>query len=347
MNEVLLYGPIWFQSSIDFINAINAINANESDELRVRVNSGGGDVFSGWGMVSKFQEFEGKKSVIIDGQASSMALFFALYADAENVEIMDFAQGVLHRASLGAYYEENYMTESEAEFLKTANDSLYKATKNRINVEAFEELKGVKLKEVFSMDSRIDVSLSASDMKKIGLASKIINSTPKQKNKIEADYMKSIAAFGGVEFSVNNQKPEANNNQQINNNKQIQTTMTREELESQHPALFASIVNIGVEKGRKAEANRVGAWSAWSAIDPEAVKAGIESGEEITPKDTSEFQVKALNASNKAALEAEAARQAEIDAQNGNPPAAEGGEELTAAQKLEAEVMQKINPKTV
>lgn len=347
MNEVLLYGPIWYQSSVDFINAVNTIADGES--LKVRVNSTGGDVHQGWGMVSKFQEFEGEKSVKIDGQASSMALFFALYADKDKVECMDFSQGILHRASFGLWFEENYMDESGAEFLANANANLYKIAKARIDVEAFENLKGVKLKDVFSMDGRIDVNLSASDMKKIGLVSKVINSTPKQKAKIEANYQRSIAAFAGLNIDAENNtptpKPEANNN--AINNKQIQTTMTREELESQHPALFASIVNIGVEKGRKAEANRVGAWSAWSAIDPEAVKAGIESGEEITPKDTSEFQVKALNASNKKALEAEASRQAELDAQNGNPPAAEGGEELTAAQKLEAEVMQKINPKTV
>ena len=341
MNEVLLYGPIWYQSSIDFINAVNAL---ESDDLKVRVNSGGGDVFSGWGMVSKFQEFDGKKSVLIDGQASSMALFFAIYAENENVEIMDFGQGILHRPSFGAYHEQN-MTESESLFLANVNESLYKATKNRIDVEAFETLKGIKLKDVFSLDSRIDVTLSASDMKKIGLVSKIISSTPKQKTKIDANYQRAIAAFGGLDFDPK-PNPEADANEQINNNKQIKTTMTRQEFESQHPQAFAEIVNIGVEKGIEAEKNRVGAWSAWSGIDAEAVKAGIESGKEITSKDTAEFQVKALNASNKTALEAEAKKQAELDAANGNPPAGEDDEEeLTAAQKIEAEVMAKVTPK--
>jgi len=71
-KEVLLYGEMYSWSARDFISAVE--DAKGSD-LSVRVNSMGGDVDYGYGMIAKFKEFEGKKSVKVDGSAASMAAF--------------------------------------------------------------------------------------------------------------------------------------------------------------------------------------------------------------------------------------------------------------------------------
>ncbi|MCK4522212.1 MAG: ATP-dependent Clp protease proteolytic subunit, partial [Nanoarchaeota archaeon] len=147
MEEVLLYGQIYSESSIDFITAINAV---EGDNLIVRLNTPGGDVNHGWGMVAKFMEFPGSKVVKVDGSAFSMGFNFCLYAD--SVEALDVSQFMVHRAAYSQWYEENYMTEQQKENLISVNANLEKALRNKIDVAKFEEIKGVKIKDIFSME---------------------------------------------------------------------------------------------------------------------------------------------------------------------------------------------------
>lgn len=70
----------------------------------------------------------------------------------------------------------------------------------------------------------------------------------------------------------------------INNKK-----MTKAEFKSEHPKVYASIVEDGV----KSEKDRVGAWMAWFETDPEAVSKGIESGEIISQTQRESLIVKA------------------------------------------------------
>ena len=68
-------------------------------------------------------------------------------------------------------------------------------------------------------------------------------------------------------------EPEANNNNHKKNN-----IMTRQELKSQHPDLYAEIF----KEGQAAERDRVCAFMAFSESSPEAVKKHIEAGDEFT-----------------------------------------------------------------
>ena len=57
-NEVLIYGGINVYSAEAFINSVNNV---EGDSLVVRMDTNGGDPQSTFGMVAKFNEFEGDK----------------------------------------------------------------------------------------------------------------------------------------------------------------------------------------------------------------------------------------------------------------------------------------------
>ncbi|MES2287259.1 MAG: hypothetical protein V4547_16325 [Bacteroidota bacterium] len=87
-----------------------------------------------------------------------------------------------------------------------------------------------------------------------------------------------------------------NNNNNLNSQK-----MTRAELQAQHPELFQEVFNLGAAS----EGIRVGAWMAHYETDPEAVQAGIDSGKEISAKDTQQLLVKASQKSIAAKLESE------------------------------------------
>jgi len=78
MNEILLYGPIWSQSTRQFMLDMQMI---DTESLTIRINTDGGSVEDGWSIVTRIAEFEGKKLVKVDGRAYSMGCWALLYAD--------------------------------------------------------------------------------------------------------------------------------------------------------------------------------------------------------------------------------------------------------------------------
>lgn len=291
-KEILLYGPIFAQSSADFINAINEVG--EGEELVVRVNTPGGEVTAGWGMVAKFKEFKGKKSVKIDGQAMSMGFMFAAYAD--DVEALDVSQFMLHRAAYPSWYEKEFMTEDEKENLQNMNKSLESAIRAKIDIKKFEEIFGKKMKDIFSMDDRINVYMTAKQAKEIGLVSSVSKITPQKKAEVKteldsvilkyAEEFKKVAAFYAEE-------PPKSQTQKPN------TVMTKESLKAEHPDLYASIVKEGIENER----DRAGAWLTYIDADQKAVVDGIKSGGELKQTQMAELSLKAMQLTAKGAIE--------------------------------------------
>ena len=262
MHEVLLYGYIYSQSAVDFIKAINEV---DGDELTVRINTEGGEVVYANGMIAKFKEFVGTKKVIVDGAAYSMGAYYLLYAD--EVEAADFSRILFHRASYGLYYEENFMSEAQKGELAAHNKNLEAAFRNKIDVAKFEEISGVTVKALFSMDGRVEVGLSSAEAKKIGLVTKVNKLTPEKKAKINAEMARVEANFPGVRKAAATEVIEEPIIQITKTKK-----MTPEEFKAAHPEAYAAItaksVESGIEQGMKAERDRVGSWNAYSEIDP-------------------------------------------------------------------------------
>lgn len=292
-KEILLYGPIFSQSSADFINAINEVG--EDEELIVRVNTPGGEVAAGWGMVAKFKEFKGKKTVKIDGQAMSMGFMFAAYAD--DVDALDVSQFMLHRAAYPSWYEKEFMTEDEKENLQNMNKSLESAIKAKIDVKKFEGIFGKKMKDIFSMDDRINVYMTAKQAKEIGLVSSISKITPQKKAELKseldsvilkyAEEFKKVAAFYAEE------PPKS---QILKPN----TVMTKESLKAEHPDLYASIVKEGIENER----DRVSAWLTYVDADQKTVVDSIKAGSELKQAQMAELSLKAMQLVSKGAIAA-------------------------------------------
>lgn len=274
-KEVLLYGQIYSQSSIDFINGVN--DTDEGDDLTIRINTDGGDVLYGWGMVAKFNEFKGSKKIKVDGSAYSMGAFFLLYTPKENIEALDVSDILFHRAAYPSWYESDYMTDSEKTVLSAINSSLEKAFRAKIDVPKFEAITGVTVKSMFSMDSRIDVNLTAKQAKQIGLIGSIVTITPTKKAEINATYQRIAAQYSG------GNKPNTNTNPK---------KMTKEDFQREHPEAYAAIKQEGIVQER----DRVGAWNAYAKIDADAVQAGIKSGEAMTMTVQAELNIKAAQA---------------------------------------------------
>jgi ATP-dependent protease ClpP protease subunit len=325
-KEVLIYNNIDSYSARDFIQEVDEIEAGE--DLTVRVNTNGGSPEYGWGMVAKFKEFEGEKSVKVDGKAFSTGFFFCCYAD--NVEALDVSQLMVHRAAYPKWVESNpdYFTEAMRSYLENVNKDLESAFRNSVDVSKFEELKGVKVKDIFSMDNRIDTFLSANEAKKIGLVSKVNKITPKKQANIQASMFEIAAKYNQPVDPDYKKEIKPQVAADITEQKPKKINMTIEKIKAEHPELYAQIVATGVAK----EKDRAGAWAAFVEVDPKAVAEGIKSGDNISQTAMAEFAIKKMSTDSKAAITA--ANTPPVKTDDVKPEETE----LTAVEKLSAKL---------
>ena len=118
-------------------------------------------------------------------------------------------------------------------------------------------------------------------------------------------YIDSIQSFAQSiedvmsDYKLNYEKKPDLKNQNIN--KQKKEKMTKEEIKSQFPEVYASIHAEGVSS----EKDRVGTWMAHSTADPEMVKTGIENGTVITSTQREQLLIKAASATRMEAVTAD------------------------------------------
>ncbi|MFN8317150.1 MAG: ATP-dependent Clp protease proteolytic subunit [Chitinophagales bacterium] len=278
-KEILLYGSIESYSSTAFIQQMEE---NADQDLSVRINSPGGVPEYGWGMIAKFLSHSGPKKITVDSQAHSMAAFFLCYVD--DAEALDVSEFLIHRAAYPSWIENNpdYFDAAARGNLERINTSLRKAFESKVDVALFESLKGVKVKDIFSLDDRLEVFLTAAEAKKIGLINRIVKITPEKKAEINS-LMK--AASKANLFEV-----EKTGETKIVESKIIEK-MTIEKLKAEHPELYAQIFGLGVASER----DRVEACMVFVDLDATAVKEAISSGKPLSEKQKAEFAMKAYN----------------------------------------------------
>lgn len=277
MNEILLYGRIYSETAVNFINGMNDI---EGSEITLRLNTEGGDPMYTYGMIAKYREFKGEKKIKIDGQAYSMGAFFLLFSD--NNEMLDVAKAMFHRVAYPSWMESDLSDAMRGELIDI-NSDLEKAFRAKIDVQKFESITNVKVKDLFSMEGRIDVFLNAKQCKEIGLIDTIVKITPSK----QAEIVRMAASYTGVEVP---ELPTEIKSEEVN--PKINNKMDIAELKEKHPSVYAQAVAEGSNQGIEQERDRVGAWAVFSDIDPEAVKAGIASGKNLSQKEMVELTVK-------------------------------------------------------
>jgi len=281
MKTILIYGSIDAYKAREFNTALSAIS-DESEEVLLRINSPGGSPEYGWGMISMFKELKNPKRILVDGQAHSMGMFFLAYAN--EVESLDVSEFLIHRAAYPEWMEksEDFDQAIKGNLIRV-NKSLEAALRAKIDVAKFEAIAGVKLKDIFSMDQRLDVFLTAAQAKQVGLISKI--------TKLTAEMAADITMFAKAAQSENKiyipkaaqQAPE----KPLNPNPKH---MTQAELIATHPELFAAIQKDAVAQER----DRVGAWMAFNDVDPVAVAKGITDGASMSQTVMAELSRKSV-----------------------------------------------------
>jgi ATP-dependent protease ClpP protease subunit len=282
MYEALLYGDINEWSSKDFIQRL--IN-NKPKDITVRVNTDGGEVRYGYGVLAKIKECTGLKVMKNDGEANSMGAFSFLVAD--HAEALEQATFLFHRAAFSKSVESDpmlFISEDKA-YLNKINSDLRGLMEAKLDVAKFEKITKVTLDELFSLDNRLEVTLNAAEAKEVGLIQKIVPLTSAKKMEIEACKKRAMAK---VETEIPKNK-----------------IMTVEQLQAEHPGVFAQIFENGKKAGVEAEKDRVEACLVFLEIDQKGVVEAIASGKPISAKQMADFSLKATVANAKKGLEEE------------------------------------------
>ncbi len=264
---------------------IEEINEAGSEDVIIRVNSNGGEVRYGYGMIARISELTGKVTLKNDGDASSMAaLMFCYVNDSEALDVSTFT---FHRAAYPDWIESNpeYFTEADKVDLARMNKNLRAALEGKIDVEKFAAITKVSIDDLFSMDGRIDVTISAKDAKKIGLINRIITITPQKEAEINAKKLEITALRSGLKIAAKSEDKNINLN-----------TMKKDEIKSTYPAAYAEIVKEAQDAAIEAERDRVGAALTFVDVDPEAVKEIIKTGKAMTQTQMTELTVKKVSA---------------------------------------------------
>jgi hypothetical protein len=184
--------------------------------------------------------------------------------------------------------------------ISKTNKDLEKAMRARIDVEALEALpqfteKNITLKDIFSMDDRIEVLLTANDLKKIGLVSKINKITPVKAAIMEAQTKQFEKCVSLDEFKkAAEYKPKKAAEKETEKPKS-KNVMNLKELKAQYPAIYAQAKADGHAEGVAAERDRVESILVFNELDPAGVKAAIEGGKPLSAKQQSEFAMKSFS----------------------------------------------------
>jgi len=281
--EILIYGSIYDFTAETFIAKMNEA---EGEDLTVRVNCYGGDVFASYGMIAKMQEYEGSIEMKVDGIAASMAAFMSLFA--ENVECLDVSNFMFHRADM------RYASEDEKKWLLKVNAMLRQKMEAKIDKAVWKELTGVSISQLFDSEQRIDVTIDAKQAKKLGIVSKVTKLEPKKARAIKADYDNNVSVELRKKFQL--MEPIAAmaevKEEPIITNSKTNKTMNIEQLKADHPEVYAAAVKHGVDQER----DRAGAFLAFVDVDSKAVVEGIKSGDSLSQTAMAELSRKALQA---------------------------------------------------
>ena len=269
-KEILLYNPIYSYTAANFINEMEA---NKNNDICVRGNCPGGDVFAFNGMVAKYQEHKKGKSVQVDGMAASAFAYFLLYAD--KVKCLSVSKFLFHRAAMGTLNDEKTMSAEAAKICNDMNMQLRSALESKVSADRFQAISGTSYDEMFSMETRKDVILNAEQMKALGIVNEIMPLTTQLRDQITAlSSSYGIAAFAD---SITIEKTKI---------------MTSAEFKVANPEAYNEILTAGIT----AERDRVGSIMVYADVDAKKCKELIASGNALSMTDREEVMVKKLSA---------------------------------------------------
>lgn len=186
-EPILLFAPIFEEQATDILK-----ETLDSDEkvIDLWVNSPGGSISAGYSIIAGIQEQGKEYNMTVLGDAASFAFFMLLFSKYNKA--FDTSHFMFHRA--GSFWED-YMTDDEKKVIEDRNKIIRKKLESRVDEDKFEEVTGKTFDDIFSMEGRLDVELSAKQAKEIGLIDEVKKLDVNKRQEIESQYKMQLVAL--------------------------------------------------------------------------------------------------------------------------------------------------------
>lgn len=270
--ELLLYGEIseysWYEDDItpkEFNKDLKAMG--EVEEITVRINSGGGDVFAAVAIYTRLKEHKADIAVKIDGWCASAATIIAMAGD--SIEISVAGIFMIHDPAAGilGYYKADELKKI-ADELETIKQSIVNCYMT-VTDKSEDEIKNLMTDETwFTGEEAVEAGFCTAVMlteieTEIEDAEKIIvNSVPI-----------NLRAYHTVPKGLLNYANSNNNKTDVKNDREGKT-MTLEEFKTKHPEVADAYKNEIMATAKAGDTDST------AAVDAE--RARIKAIDEIT-----------------------------------------------------------------
>ncbi len=260
--ELILYGDIsqttWWDDEVTpqmFSRELDAIGNVE--EIIVRINSGGGDVFAANAIYTRLKDHPAKIVVKIDGWAASAATIIAMAGD----EIQIPANGVfmIHNPKMGVigYYDESEFIKM-SEQLKVIKQSIVNGYAAKTGKDAEEISEAMEIESWFDGKDAVEAGYCDKIMFEEEVETKVENSSNIVVNSVSFDIDKFNMPSSLLNKIVTRQAKEDEKGEQTKNNEKGGIKMsdnkkitTVAELKQTYPELANEIEKQAIDRERK------------------------------------------------------------------------------------------------
>lgn len=266
-GEIVLYGVIaeevWWGDEVtpkQFLSDVNAMGG--VNEIDVRINSGGGDVFAAHTIANYLRAHAAKINIYIDGLCASAATIVAMAGD--TIKIPTTGMMMIHdpMAGLMGYY-------NKAELLKVIE--VVEEIKATI-VEAYKTKSGLSEDEIYKLMAaetwmkgavavekgfadellydQVDMQIENAQNGRFLVVNNVRFAACTYKN---LPHFEESKALNNLPSSVNEPQPTTETPQieGISNKTQEGQTLKLEEFKNQHPDLYKEVMNLGATQERE------------------------------------------------------------------------------------------------
>lgn len=283
----------WLGISASSPNAFREeLSGYKGKNIRVWIDSYGGDVFAGAGIYNALKEHDGKVTTVVDGKAMSAASVIAMAG--EEIQMSPVGLMMIHNPMTFSY--------GEAKDMRHAADVLDEVKETIINAY---QIKTSKSRNKISEMMDNETFMSARTAIKEGFADKILYTDTKEQPiennfsfshiSIQNSMANSMSKFFEVAKQTSDSQTSALESQAVNNTKNEKDGeppmyKTVDEIKAACPDLVKQIENAAREEGRKEERERIQAIEKISnTMDPDLVN----KAKYVDPKDAKELAFEA------------------------------------------------------
>ncbi len=237
--ELLIYGPIFDSESNPNSSRRIAqflLEHKDADEIVVRINSPGGNPYSGMAIHNSLKNHKAKVIAHIDGMAASAASLIPMGAD--EVHINSCAQMMIHNPSNLVWGDEHAMRK-EADNLAKLKESVMNAYLSKVKISKDELIRVLDEETTYTAEEALQCGLATHIVEEVVREGVVMYSEPLNSKNFE-EYMNTF------QQKIKMVQPPIKKETDI-------MTLTMEKLKSDNPTLYNQIL----EEGKREERTRL------------------------------------------------------------------------------------------